>query len=581
MNIISIQEFISHLPFECEIIASELSMKNLSQDIALLSEGKVWLHPSPPDEFKAVFVCVHTNVFPAYSSTFDLLLRFLQQAGAAGILFQGGKRTDFPKSTMILAERLGMPLVLLDSSVKFSVLTRCFYKVLTERMQQTKVQLQEVRRRLEAAQQSSSSLSVWMNMVERELSVKVKLRTVENAHGDLKARWNTSSSPDLRRRLLISVRGLQMLYQLELCPTEYCPFAESDAEETWIQELAGTLSLQASYFLLAELPGAVYQNRWATSMECLLYYHLSRLSLFRPVFHGATMQSAATSYSVDQDRNVSEASDGLSVERRMSLIQVKPVGTMSLLWIKNAVDDVKISSQAVTGDFPNAYHAYAPHVLLIRQQILILCGQARYSAGTQQGMLSCTPWRDWKGNEGVLVFWFSFAGNELNLSEESVKELAVQLEARLQFPIRAYFSRQLVDRETDVEKIVAKAVMMTKSSYEPFLHSSTQSKTTQFAGNEADVASLMISNPTDSSIHHVVRLLGPLLEEPNKPLLEALEAYLECGGKMQMAAEKLYLHRNTLRYRLKRAEELTRVSLDDDEVRFAFRLAIRTWRMHH
>ncbi len=40
----------------------------------------------------------------------------------------------------------------------------------------------------------------------------------------------------------------------------------------------------------------------------------------------------------------------------------------------------------------------------------------------------------------------------------------------------------------------------------------------------------------------------------------------------------LYVHRNTLMYRLKRIEDLTGASLDDPETRFNLQLALK---MHH
>lgn len=56
----------------------------------------------------------------------------------------------------------------------------------------------------------------------------------------------------------------------------------------------------------------------------------------------------------------------------------------------------------------------------------------------------------------------------------------------------------------------------------------------------------------------VDRVLGPLgsPDEPTARIRETVLAFLSCGGNVEDAAEKLCVHRNTVRYRLGRAEEL-------------------------
>ncbi|MEU5993412.1 helix-turn-helix domain-containing protein [Spirillospora sp. NPDC047418] len=55
-------------------------------------------------------------------------------------------------------------------------------------------------------------------------------------------------------------------------------------------------------------------------------------------------------------------------------------------------------------------------------------------------------------------------------------------------------------------------------------------------------------------------VLGPLLELPparRQPLAETLLTYLECGDNAVIAAERLHIHEQTVRYRLRRIAELT------------------------
>ncbi|HYM59237.1 MAG TPA: PucR family transcriptional regulator ligand-binding domain-containing protein [Solirubrobacteraceae bacterium] len=58
-------------------------------------------------------------------------------------------------------------------------------------------------------------------------------------------------------------------------------------------------------------------------------------------------------------------------------------------------------------------------------------------------------------------------------------------------------------------------------------------------------------------------------------LMRSLEAFIECNGQWEKAARQLYCHRHTLRYRIRRVEELTGRSLDCARDRIDFWLALR------
>ncbi|WP_369017756.1 PucR family transcriptional regulator ligand-binding domain-containing protein [Thermatribacter velox] len=66
------------------------------------------------------------------------------------------------------------------------------------------------------------------------------------------------------------------------------------------------------------------------------------------------------------------------------------------------------------------------------------------------------------------------------------------------------------------------------------------------------------------------------LAESDPHLLETLDAYLQYNGNLQRAAQQLFIHKNTLRYRLHRIEELTRMDLNNahDRMTMATALAI-------
>lgn len=72
-------------------------------------------------------------------------------------------------------------------------------------------------------------------------------------------------------------------------------------------------------------------------------------------------------------------------------------------------------------------------------------------------------------------------------------------------------------------------------------------------------------------------LLGPLERYEAKhagEILRTLEAFLDMGGSPAGAAQRLFVHSNTVRYRIRRVEELLGVSLAKDEDRLQLKLAL-------
>ena len=75
------------------------------------------------------------------------------------------------------------------------------------------------------------------------------------------------------------------------------------------------------------------------------------------------------------------------------------------------------------------------------------------------------------------------------------------------------------------------------------------------------------------------RVLWPALGITKHELAEYVLAvsgpFLEANGHWGDAAEKLYVHRHTLRYRMKRVEEITGRDLDLSQDRMEFWLALK------
>ena len=62
-------------------------------------------------------------------------------------------------------------------------------------------------------------------------------------------------------------------------------------------------------------------------------------------------------------------------------------------------------------------------------------------------------------------------------------------------------------------------------------------------------------------------------DEHEGSLLDTLEEFLRSGQSIKDTAENLYMHRNTVIYRLKKIEELTAVDLRDPETSFNLRFS--------
>jgi purine catabolism regulator len=73
-------------------------------------------------------------------------------------------------------------------------------------------------------------------------------------------------------------------------------------------------------------------------------------------------------------------------------------------------------------------------------------------------------------------------------------------------------------------------------------------------------------------------LLAPLDaydREQNGELIGSLQAFLHHNARWETAAAQLYVHRHTLRYRMRKVEELTRRDLASSFDRMEFWLALR------
>jgi purine catabolism regulator len=89
---------------------------------------------------------------------------------------------------------------------------------------------------------------------------------------------------------------------------------------------------------------------------------------------------------------------------------------------------------------------------------------------------------------------------------------------------------------------------------------------------------LLSLQDSDALALYCESLLGPIEQGEGHyggELMRSLEAFIEANGQWEAAARKLYCHRHTLRYRIRKIEELTGRDLGSARDRIEFWLAMR------
>ncbi len=100
-----------------------------------------------------------------------------------------------------------------------------------------------------------------------------------------------------------------------------------------------------------------------------------------------------------------------------------------------------------------------------------------------------------------------------------------------------------------------------------------KAKTTHF--EDLGPYRFVLGQPESDIEAFAAAVLGPLVDDDRyADLLKTLEAYLKLNGSVNGVARDLYLHRNTVRQRLRRIGQLTGAKLTNADDRLALQLAL-------
>ncbi len=81
-------------------------------------------------------------------------------------------------------------------------------------------------------------------------------------------------------------------------------------------------------------------------------------------------------------------------------------------------------------------------------------------------------------------------------------------------------------------------------------------------------------SPDISPFRKLVLSLIDYDQQRGSDLVRTLSVYFESGANASETADRLFLHRNSLLYRLERIQELTRLDLKQPEARLALQLGL-------
>lgn len=92
---------------------------------------------------------------------------------------------------------------------------------------------------------------------------------------------------------------------------------------------------------------------------------------------------------------------------------------------------------------------------------------------------------------------------------------------------------------------------------------------------------ILLSSDAGELAAFLEEFLGPIMSESragDSPLLDTLDAFFQCDEDVSKAASLLFIHPNTVRYRLRKVEEVTGLSLASNQHKINLQMALKIYR---
>ncbi|MBU5261825.1 PucR family transcriptional regulator [Bacillus atrophaeus] len=180
-----------------------------------------------------------------------------------------------------------------------------------------------------------------------------------------------------------------------------------------------------------------------------------------------------------------------------------------------------------------------------------------------------------KGNVGILLIEATDSWGEMHTA-------VIRFLEQFQIQVRAQFKRTLSFGISNIcQKLIEVPDAFTEAS--DALHSGHLSRSTEFIQvyHVKDVPELLRLLPAEDLKKFYSTTLQSLADQQqeDQSLLHTLSVYLETHCQISETAKRLYVHRNTVIYRLEKCEELLGKSLKDPETTMRLRLALRIQRL--
>lgn len=95
--------------------------------------------------------------------------------------------------------------------------------------------------------------------------------------------------------------------------------------------------------------------------------------------------------------------------------------------------------------------------------------------------------------------------------------------------------------------------------------------------DELDINFVLGNVPKEVCMQYIRRLFGDIELEEIQKYLDFAKIYLEANGSLVVMSEQLFLHKNTVKYKIKKLEQITGIDIRTSNGIYTYTLALKLW----